>query len=170
MLRALGVLLLAGSGLTLGLGAIGSLTGQLRDLTDLESALSMLEGELRLSMPSTPALLDTLARRVPGRAGDFFQLCGHHLERLGEQDFESLWAEAVQEAELRLPHEEERQLVGFGKALGRYDGEHLLKSCQQTREALEKGAERVRQSIRSQSRVYGTLGLSIGVFLAIVLL
>lgn len=170
MLRAVGVLLLAGSGLALGLGAVERLTRQCRELSDLAGALSRAEAELTLSVPSTPALLEGLAHQSSGRAGAFFRFCLEHLNQLGEREFSAIWSDALTASGLSLPQAIRGQMEALGQALGRYDTEQLLRCCSQTRKSLESEAGRLREELRSQGKVYGTLGLTMGIFCAILLL
>ena len=170
MLRAVGVLLLAGSGLTMGLGAVERMARTRRDLTDLAAAISQAEGELALSFPSTPVLLEVLAGQAGGRAGAFFTLCSARLNQLGERDFDAIWSAALAASELSLSGEVLRQMETLGRALERYDADQLLRCCRQTRKSVEAEADRLGEQLRSQGKVYGTLGLTMGIFCAILLL
>ena len=169
MLRWLGVFLLLGSGLMMGMTAAGEIRTRVRDLSDLSAAMSVMAGELRLNLPDTPALMKKLSEKTEGKAADLFRLCGEKLEGLETKGFGELWREAVNETGLELEQEEQAALLHLGTELGGCEGGHLIGLAEETGRVLSAAADRNRTLLREQGRIYGTIGISLGAFVAVLL-
>ena len=104
------------------------------------------------------------------RPAQFFHTCRRELLTLGGNPFSRLWDKALRETPLRLDEGDRAVLKQVGGVLGRYDsdsqtvvlGQAVQRLSQQQREAEERQGR--------LGRVYGTLGVTSGLLLAIVLL
>lgn len=170
MLKLLGAVLLTGGGLTLGLKAVGGLVRRAEALSAFSAALGLLEGELALRSPPMPDLLDILARQAKPPAAEFFDVCGRGLAGLGESSFREIWARALESLEGALDREDRDILLELGPVLGRYDGEEQRRAVSGVRQRLAGQEKLVRDKLRREGRAYGTLGLTLGLFLTILLL
>jgi len=169
MLKLLGAVLLTGGGLALGLGAVRDLTRRLETLRALNAAFGLFERELVLRAPSTPELLETLARRAPAPAGAFFSACQKGLSRLGERSFQEIWTSSL--AVLPALEQEERAvLVTLGASLGRYIAEDQCRAIEEARRQLTEILTHIEERRRREGRSYGALGLALGLFATILLL
>lgn len=169
MLKLLGAILLAGGGLALGLGAVGELSRRVEALGAFASALSLMDSELALRTPPTPQLLALLARRTREPAAGFFARCAAGMEGLGELSFEAIWDRELRTLD-SLDEEGRRTLAELGAVLGRYDVEAQRSAAATLGARLGEQERRLAQRRRQEGKAYGALGLSMGLFVTILLL
>ena len=169
MLKLLGVLLLAGGTAAAGFCAAGQLTKRARALQALLGALELMERELSFRLTPMPELLERLSRQADPPADGLFAGCREGLSSLGERALAELWKAGVRQPALLLEAEELALLDGLGQVLGSYDGEGQLAALAQTCAALERALAEARSERKRMGRVYQTLGLAAGAFLAILL-
>lgn len=170
MMRMLGAaLVVAGCG-ALGLAGVRRLDGRVRDLGELAAGLDVLQRELGWRLAPLPQALDRAAKAVRGPAAQFFAQCAQRAGEVDGRPFQQVWRDSLAAAPLRLAEEDKALLERLGPVLGRYDGDSQ-------RLALEDGAAGLR-TLQGEAaddrgrlgRVYGVLGMTAGLLLAIMLL
>ncbi len=170
MIRLAGAcLLMAGCG-ALGLGAVGRLDGRVRDLRELSAGLDTLQRELGWRLAPLPNALETAAEGVHGRAARFFAFCAQGAGRLDGSPFQTLWRAGLAQCPLCLDREDRTLLEQLGPVLGRYDGDSQRQALERVLAELSRRRERAEEDRRRLGRVYGVLGVTVGLFLAILLI
>lgn len=170
MWKLIGALLLTGGGLWMGLQSAGELRRRTKSLESWANALALLEGELSFRLPDLPRLLEDLSHRCPGPAGEGLADACLGLSNLGEESFERIWSKAIGTEAGPLTEEDLEPLRRLGSILGRCGWEEQRMAAERTRLELERRAAQLREEQGRAARVYGTLGLSMGVFVTILLL
>lgn len=170
MPKLFGAILLIVGAAAVGFSAAAQLTRRVRSLQAMLGALALMERELSFRLTPMPELLEQLAIHAAPPAADFFARCRKGLERLGEQSLGELWREALEAYPMDLGADEIQAIGELGDVLGRYDGEGQQAALARTRLRLEHDLERAEADSLRQGRVYGTLGLTAGAFLVIILL
>ena len=169
MTRALGGLLLLTGGLALGLMPVRELSDRAQALGAWGNALLLLEGELSFSLPNMPALLERLSCKAPAPAGEALRRVLGRMDQLGERTFAELWADVLT-AYSGLQGEDLIPLCSVGEAVCRYDREDRDRMLETARGQLALREAQCREELRCKGRAYGTLGLTLGAFLLILLL
>lgn len=170
MLRLVGVLLLAGGGLALGLGAAEERSRRQAALDSWRAALALLAAELAFRLPPMEELLTAGARQAPEPARRALLTAAGELEHLGEKSFATIWAQALQTCAPPLAPEDVELLSRLGAVLGRYDGESQRRAVERAGAELEERAAQVREELRRGGKAWAAAGLSLGLFAAILLL
>lgn len=163
------VLVTAGCG-ALGLGAVHCLDGRVRDLGELAAGLDTLQRELGWRLSPLPQGLETAARAVHGPAAEFFAQCAQKIRGPGEQTFQEIWREGLSAGRLRLAKEDRALLERLGPVLGRYDGDSQRGALEETAAGLRSLQGTAADDRRRLGRVYGVLGTTVGLLLAILLI
>lgn len=169
MVRVLGAALVAAGGAVLGFQAAAGLRRQVRALEQMAQGLLGLEGELEITAPPLPRLMERCAGRSEGPARELFASCAQGLERLDREELSALWRRLVGER-TELGPEGQDVLAPLGEVLGRYEADRQREALSTARRRLEEMADRVERDYRRRGRVYEALGLSGGAFLVILLL
>lgn len=138
-------------------------------LEELSAALNTAAGELSLRSLPLPRLFECLSGRTQGAAAEFFSsLCGG-MDRLGEEEFSTLWDRAADEKLPGLSTAEREELKRLGAVLGRYELERQLEALRLCADSLDAALGRARQDYPNLRRL--SLGLSACAgFLLIILL
>ena len=165
----MGAALLALGGALAGLGAAEQLKRNSRTLWELETGLGLLEQELQLGGLTLEQLMEELAPRSPGESGRLFADCGAALSRRDRPAFPVLWEKLIGEREGWPPACRET-LGSLGQTLGRCDSPEQRQAIRQVRERLEALRRTAEEERRSRGRLFQTVGLTGGAFLAVLLL
>lgn len=170
MTRLLGAaLVVAGCG-ALGLGGVARLDGRVRDLGGLAAGMDALQRELGWRLAPLPDALETAARSVHGPAADFFARCARSAGRGDGRPFQEVWRGSLNAVPLRLAAEDRELMERLGPVLGRYDGDSQRAALEDAAAGLRGLLAAAADDRRRLGRVYGVLGMTAGLFLAILLL
>ncbi len=170
MMRALGAVLVIASCGALGLSGVARLEGRVRDLGELAAGLDALQRELGWRLAPLPQALETAAGTCRGPAARFFAWCAQGAGREDGRSFQQVWKDGLSAVPLRLAAGDKALLERLGPVLGRYDGDSQRRALEDAAAGL-RGLQREAADDRQRlGRVYGALGVTAGLFLAILLL
>lgn len=169
MIRWMGALLLSAGSAALGLGAIAHLDGRVRDLRELAAGLSAMSRALTARLAPLDEMLAAAAESTKGRAQSFFKLCAQTLDGPCPERFDRLWEAALEIAPLRLEEGDMMILRRLGTVLGRYDGDCQTAALEEAAQQMEQLLDEAKEQKGQLGRVYGTMGVSAGLLLAILL-
>ena len=170
MIRFLGAaLLMAGCG-GLGLSAVNRLDSRVRDQRELSAGLEILQRELGWRLAPLPEAMETAAGGTHGRAAQFFAYCARESRQLAGAPFRTRWSRGLEQCPLRLSQEDRALLEQLGPILGRYDGDSQRQAVENVLAGLSRQQAQAEDDRRRLGRVYGVLGLTAGLFLALALI
>lgn len=170
MTRLLGAaLVVAGCG-ALGLAGVARLDGRTRDLGELAAGLDILQRELGWRLAPLPQALGAAAKAVRGPAAGFFAQCARCSAAPEGGRFQQIWQDCLSAAPLRLKAADRALLERLGPVLGRYDGESQRMALEDAAAGLRQLQGEAAEERKRLGRVYGVLGMTAGLFLAIMLL
>ena len=170
MIRLLGAALLTAGCGGLGLSAVSRLDGRVQDLRELAAGLEILQRELGWRLSPLPKALEAASVGIHGRAAHFFTFCAQGSEQLAGTPFQSLWSRGLEQCPLRLGREDRALLEQLGPVLGRYDGDSQRQAVENILAGLSRQQVQAEDDRRRLGRVYGVLGVTAGLFLALVLI
>ena len=152
-------------------GIIHSLTKRQRidNLQEICSALALMEGELGARLTPMPELIRLLAGRAPGQTGAFFSVLSASMDRLGEEDFASLWQMAVRQTMRSMEEAEREELCRLGLILGQYELEKQLAAIRTCMVVLRGGLETAQNKYLTEKKLSLGLPAAAGALLIIVL-
>lgn len=170
-LKVFGVIFVVVSCGGLGADAAFRLKKRLRLLETLKLMVNHLKGEiLYANVPLAEAFKRT-GNRNPSRAGDFFIEVAEELLKETGESFEVIWkgrAEKFVKGNV-LSSKEREQLVRFGGHLGYLDREMQEKTILLYLEDLEHSIKLLREQEPEKCRLFMSLGIMSGLFLAVVM-
>lgn len=155
-----GLLVIGGGGL--GIGLIVRLNGRIKMVAQLIETLYQLERELTLHLTPLPDLFQMEGLPL----GAYFVPCGCAIST--GAPLQQCWEQLV----MNLPQigEEEWTLLRpLGQILGRFEGEVQGEALHRTAQGLELLERQLLERSGRLGRIYPTVGLTAGAFLAILL-
>ena len=170
MIRLLGAAMLTAGCGCLGLSAVNRLDGRVRDLRELSAGLEVLQRELGWRLAPLPEALEAAAAVTHGRTAEFFTFCAQGSKRLAGIPFRTLWGRGLEQSPLRLSREDRALLEPLGSILGRYDGDSQRQAVENVMAGLEHLSIQAEDDRRRLGRVYSVLGVTGGLFLALMLI
>lgn len=169
MLKLMGALAVIGACLALGSYRAAELRARARLLSALCSALELLSSEITCRLTDLPDAAERLSLGGPAASRDFFAMLAQRMERIGERGFSEIWDECV--AELPSLAEAERSaLCELGLALGRYGAQEQAQAIALCRDTLGAAAERESGEAARGGKLATSLGLTVGLLLAVLLI
>lgn len=170
MTRVLGAVLVIAACGALGLTGVARLEGRVRDLGELAAGLDALQRELGWRLAPLPQALETAAGASRGPAAEFFSRCAQGAGRENGQSFQQVWRDSLSAIPFRLAAGDKVLLERLGPVLGRYDGGSQRLALEDTAAGLRSLQGEAADDRRRLGRVYGALGVTAGLVLAILLL
>ena len=169
MIRMLGAVLVAGGCFMMGEKQTRRLSFRVTVLTGLIESLEYMERELRLRLPSLPALMKNVSRQADPSVRSLFEESGTALEGLRDESFSNVWPRLV--AQLSSLNGQDRQILNsLGPVLGRYDGPGQGDAIAAARGELQRQLSQARAEYTRLGRLYRVIGAAGGGFLIILLL
>lgn len=137
----------------------------------LRQGLQYLETEIVFTCTPLPRAFTLAGKKLTGSIGDVFKQTGNILAENPLSSVREAWQNASQNnsASLFLRRQDIATLNAFLNGLGQSNREEQLKQLALVQELLNMEMERAQEESKKLVRVYGTLGVSIGLMLAIVL-
>jgi len=166
MVRVLGTVMIWGGCVLWGVRAATELRRRVALLEDIGRALEEMERELVLNRRALPELLERVSCRGTKQGNELFAFCRKTIEK--GKAFTCAWEESLKRSGLQK--EEQMLLCGLAQMLGQYDVQAQSDGLLHLREELERRAVRCREEARTLGKVYGTLGVTAGGFLSLMLL
>lgn len=170
-LKFAGVIFVIAACAGLGMEAALRFKRRLRLLEKLKLMITHLKGEILYANVPLAEAFERTGARNPGRAGTLFQAVAARLSEETGERFALIWKEQagtfVKDSE--LSHREREQLLSFGEHLGYLDREMQEKTLLLYLEDLEYSVRVIRKEEPEKCRLYMSLGLMSGLFLAVVL-
>lgn len=169
MIRLVGAVLLTAGSTALGLGAAAHLEGRVRDLKGLIAGLEAMKRAFA-SLEPLDQMLWAAAQSVQGRPKEFFLFCRQGASAPGEDGFAAVWAAALESVPLRLEERDLLELKPLERVLGRFDADSQKAALERTVGQLTLRLEEAEEQRKRLGKVYGALGVTSGLFLAILLI
>lgn len=170
MIRMIGALLLTAGAGALGMGAVWHLNGRVHDLRGLVAGLEAMKRVMAARLEPIEGMLSAAVQSTDGYPRQFYAFCLREAAHLNGRHFFELWETALETVPFRLEETDVSELRQVGSVLGRFDEAHQLSALEKTVDRLERLLDEAKEERKRMGRVYGTLGVSAGLFLVILLL
>ena len=170
MFKLLGAILLIICCGALGLIKALAYSRRVKELSSIRDALKMLNTEISYRKDPLPVIFDRIAAVRDDIAGEIFKRCCHYMgQRL---DLETCWHRAVDDAcsESSLTAADRAAIYGIGAQMGRSDIKGQNEVILLTEEKLKYQIEDALKDKNSKGKMYGGLGFTIGILIAVLLI
>ncbi|MCL2843067.1 MAG: stage III sporulation protein AB [Oscillospiraceae bacterium] len=171
MLSLIGAVLVIGATATFGLASLWRMGARVRILSALIATLETMKSEICDRMTPVPELVDKLSEEAPPPVDMFFCKLRQAMGEIGIRSFYFLWKAALLASpELELRDPEREALIALGQSLGRYDAAEQRDAFTYTQRRLESYLRHAEEERAKQGKVHAALGITVGVFVVIILL
>lgn len=168
MIKVVGAILIIAAFSLLGAARVAELKCRARRLAALVSALELMRGEVVDRLAPMPEIAERLAATGPEESRGFFRRLSSDMECLGEKAFSEIWSSCA--ADLGLRHDETETLCDLGRSLGRYGIDEQEAAIARCMSLLGAFTDAARSEAASGGRLYGGLGITAGLLLAVMLI
>lgn len=139
---------------------------------EFKRVLTLLKGEIRYGMTPIGEACNHVAEKTEGVLKTFLNEIGRNTKEKTKENFTLIWQEAV---ETHLPQSyfeagEWKQILTMGSGIGYLDVPMQLKTFDLLLEQIDHSLDNARLKQEKDGKLYQTLGVGIGLMLAIVLI
>ena len=171
MVKITGIIIIITAFSLTGFAYAGNITGRINQLHELKRITIMLEGELRYSNSTMEEALKAITLRG-GCFSAFFNAVALKLaENMGES-FSEIWRDCVDDffKKTKLTDEDAAEFKMLGDSLGYLDMKAQCDSILLYRERLSAKLEELDSQAAGKVKMYRSLGVSMGILTAVILL
>lgn len=158
------------SGAGFGFALSRELTGRKRDLEMLLRMIILLKGEIRYGNTSLYDALTGAAGKLEGEYREFFILTAKEMQKKKGEPFGVIFRRCAQEClgNLGLAKEEREKLYSLGDKLGYLGLEMQMKQLELLEEEIQGSIKELQKDLSERKKVYQSLGILLGLFLAVL--
>lgn len=170
MLQWIGCGILAAAGAGLGFSYSRRWTRRLELLKGLHQMMNLLKGEISYGRLPLPEAFLRIGKRIAPPLSDFAASLGRKLKSRPGEPFSSVYREQLREmlGGSGLARADLEQLEDLGKQLGYLDRETQLRTLDLYTHSLEEVIRELREELPGRKKVYQSLGILGGLFLAVL--
>jgi stage III sporulation protein AB len=145
------------------------LTKRVRQIESFICAVGLIATEIRYFASPVEAIMEKLDQIEDYKQLKVFEICKANLKNTNR--FSQAWESAIKESEksLALQSADYESLLWFGRALGTTDVEGQLANCERCCEQLSQRLIIAREDSGKKGKMYSSLGILAGIFIAVML-
>ena len=159
-----------------GLGAAKSMEyrGRIRSLAEMRRLFLLLDGEIRSSRTPVPDAFLHMSERMQGNCKEFLRELSKELNRMDKEQFREIWCRVLDthlgNGRTDLKKEDLELLASFGDMFGYLDTRMQLDSIHLLQEQILERMSELSGICTSQTRMARIMGVSVGIFLVLLLI
>lgn len=141
------------------------------ELKEMKIALTMFETKAKFTYEPIPTIFEEIAKKGQGIVGDIFQKASSKMkEKEAGQVWEETLEEIVRTKQTAMKVEDIKVLKGLSKLLGKVDIEGQLSEIALVSTFLEEQIRKAEEEKQKSSKMYKTLGATLGTAIVVILL
>lgn len=171
MLQGLSCLIMVVGGTGLGFYYSAQWRKRLELLKWLHQTMNLLKGEISLGNLPLPDAFIRISRRVPSPMADFLRSLGKKMKSQPGEPFSEIFTAEVRHilGKTCLANEDLQQLEDLGAHLGYLDRQTQLRTLDLYTHNLEDTIQELKEELPKRRKMYRSLGILGGLFLAVLL-
>ncbi|MGN0159368.1 MAG: stage III sporulation protein AB [Brotaphodocola sp.] len=170
LLRIIGCICVVSGTSMYGVWLSGQYSGHLAELEQLRHMIFLLKGQILYANAPLHEAFETVGERVDGDLAELFTRVAHRIEEQPGEIFSEIWkAEVEKLGDMSKLSKEDRQSLGtLGDHLGFLDRDMQERNLLLYLEQLDLRIQDMREHKKERCRLYTSLGVMSGLFLAIL--
>ena len=142
-------------------------TERVGELKELQTALQLLETKIKFTYEPLPEIFSQMGETLQGRLGMLFRKIGIHLQQHTVEESVKI---ALSETQLNLKEEDIQIIKNLGRVLGKTDKEGQVSQIELSLTFLASQLKKAEEEEIKNAKLYKTLGATIGMAFAIILI
>ena len=139
---------------------------RVKELEEMKNALNMFKTKIKFTYEPIPEIFNEIAENSSQNVGQVFKIAK---EKMENETANIAWNQAVEESENYLNKDDKYVLKLLSKLLGQTDVEGQISQIEITEKFLENQIIEAREQKQKNEKLYGKLGITIGLAIVIIL-
>ena len=140
---------------------------RVQELKEMQRALNIFEEKIKFTYQPIPDVFEEIAESIKQNIGEIFKNAAEKMQFLSAGE---AWENAIDEAETKFNSEDIEILKGLSKMLGRTDLDGQVNEIRLTEKFIETKIEEAEFEKRKNTKLFKTLGVTVGLTIVIVLI
>lgn len=172
MLKVLGMFLTVAAFSLTGFSYAKSIVTRIEQLNEIKKITVMLEGELRYGNSTIEEAVGAISKRTVSPFSEFLSQVADRLGENSGESFSDIWRENVagMRQDTKLNNDDISELCALGDSLGYLDLKAQSESIALYKERLALRLDELNETSAKKVKMYRSLGVSMGILTAIILL
>ena len=172
MLKVAGIIIIIFASTGLGITFANDMKKRVEHMKTLKKMIMMLDGEIKYANSPLAEAFYNIAKRIEYPFSDFLNQVAKELEAFTGNTFKIVWRNHIKQdlKQTKLTAKDKEELKNLGENMGYLDREMQHNSIMLYGEQLEKEITEADGELQAKMKVYHSLGIMGGLFLAVILL
>lgn len=142
-------------------------TNRVKDLKEMKKGLNFFEEKIKFTYEPIPDVFEDISKNLESNIGNIFYNASKNMSDISAGE---AWENAVNSADTNLSKEDIDIIMGLAKMLGRTDIDGQVSEIRLTDKFLDVQIKDAEREKSKNSKLYKTLGATVGLALVIVLI
>ena len=140
---------------------------RVKELKDMKSALTIFSTKIKFTYEPIPEIFNQISKQIRSNIGEIFKIASENMKSINATDS---WNMALEKSSNSLNKEDIEVLKNLGNLLGRVDLEGQVNEIELVNTFLNTQIEKAEEENKKSSKMYKTLGITVGLAMVIVLI
>ena len=140
--------------------------GRVQELKEMQRALQIFEEKIKFTYQTIPDVFEEISLVLKQNIGEIFKNAAEKMQFLSAGE---AWEKALEESDTKYNQEDIEILKGLSKMLGRTDLDGQINEIRLTEKFIETKIKEAEFEKNKNSKLYKTLGITVGLAIVIVL-
>lgn len=136
-------------------------------LEQMKKLLNMFKVKIKFTCDTVQEIFNQLYIDTPNEIGEIFKKANEYMETYSVKE---AWNKSLEEAKTNFTKEDIESLKNLGKILGQTDLEGQINQIELTQNLLENQIKEAIEEKNKNSKMYRTLGVTVGLAISIILI
>ena len=140
---------------------------RVKELKDMKNALNIFATKINFTYEPIPEIFMEISKKVEANVGNIFYVAS---KKMDEQNAGTAWMQALETEQTNMNKEDIEVLKGLSNLLGRVDLEGQIGEIKLVEKFLDTQINKAEEEKGKYSKLYKSLGVTIGLAIVIILL
>lgn len=138
-----------------------------KQLKEMKNALNIFSTKVKFTYEPIPQIYSEISKKVKYGIGEIFEIASKNMEKLNAGD---AWNDALDKVNTNMTKEDIEILKGLSSLLGKVDMEGQISEVELVESFLNTQIEKAEEEKAKYSKMYKTLGITVGLAVVIILI
>ena len=140
---------------------------RVKELKDMKNALNIFATKINFTYEPIPEIFMEISKKIEANVGNIFYVASKNMD---EQNAGTAWVQALENVQTNMNKEDIEVLKGLSNLLGKVDLEGQIGEVKLVENFLDTQINKAEEEKNKYSKLYKSLGITVGLAIVIILL